>query len=116
MMTNLLATLTIVAITNWTGYIVPSGQEAGIVCKQHIASIPYKGKTNTMVLFTEPTKKAVFRDPLTVTNSILIGTNYLWSFTNWTPNITTTNVGWNTTNTPTLCSKRKRNENDKTIL
>ena len=88
-MTNLLATLTIVAITNWTGFIAPNGQEAGIVCKQHIADIQYRGKTNLFILLTEPTKRAVFREPQTVTNSVMIFTNH------WTPVIIYTNYFFN---------------------
>ena len=134
-MTNLLATLTIVAITNWTGYIAPSGQEAGIVCKQHTANIVYKGKTNTMVLLAEPTKRAVFKPVIIVptynitnlwlTNfvpSYIIYTNY--HFDDFLIEMrtngyggslsidtnkcgSTTNVGWNTRE----CFEIKKNTN-----
>jgi hypothetical protein len=60
-MTNLIATLSLITITNWTG-VNFQNKELGYVATNHMANVAYDGSTNQFLLKTIPSDKAVWRD------------------------------------------------------
>jgi len=71
--TNILATLSFILITNWTGVVV-DGRELGYVATNHVSKIDWQGKSYEFILKTVPSEIARWK-PTVSTNWVMYMTN-----------------------------------------
>ena len=91
-MTNLIAQLTIslVLVTNWTD-IIRQGQQAGLICTNHVATIEYLGTTNSMTLKIDYANWLAWRTNAQPEYYYHYATNYCFTNNRWMPGNSITN-------------------------
>ena len=96
-MTNLIASITTVIVTNWTG-VTHDFQELGYIQTNHQLTVVYDGTTNRYTIKTEHGNVALWQmsqlmniSTLTITNMWV--TNIIWPHYTLT-NYTATNQPW----------------------